>query len=155
MLVAHPVPAAPFDFSPVPLWGLEIVLVIRLDAVELAQGLGLHLDRPGRQPPVTLRLQPLVDVLLCFFQRSTFRVVFPDVLDKVFRMLPVGLIGVEGENLILIRPSGHCFLFALAKRLHRCQAVIGLLVKIFRVRLILSSHWVRLLHSLILSEYIA
>ncbi len=56
MLVAHPVPAAPFDLPPVSLGGLEIGFIVRLDAVELAQGLGLHLHRPGRQALVYSRL---------------------------------------------------------------------------------------------------
>ena len=133
MPVAHPVPAAPLDILPVPLGGLEIILVIRLDAVELAEGLRLQLDSPGRQATVNLRLKPFIGVLLCAFQRGTLRIVLPDVLDKIFRVLPIRLVGANRENLISVRPIGYSRLFALSKGLHSCQAFIRLLMEILRV----------------------
>ena len=133
MPVTHPVPAAPFDVSPISLRGLEIIFVIRLDAIELAEGLRLQLHRPGREALVGPSLEPFVDVLPCAFQRGTLGMLFFDVLDKIFCVLPIALVGVIRENLVFLRSIGHRRLFTLPKGVHPFQAFIGLLVEVLRV----------------------
>ena len=145
--VAHPVTAAPLDILPVPLWGLEVVFIVGRNAVQLAHGLGLQLYRPGGKPLVGPGLQPLVDVLPGAFQRGTFRVMLLDVLDKILGVLPVALVGVERENLLLIRACGHGRPLALPEGLHPHQLVICLLMEVFIVRLIPAPH--RYLHSFV------
>lgn len=63
-----------------------------------------------------------------------------DVLDKILRMLPVVLIGVEGKYLVLRCTIGYRLFFALAKGLHPGKPVIGLLVQILEVRFISTPH---------------
>ena len=133
MPVAHPIPAAPLNVLPIPFGGLEIILVIRLDAVEFAEGLRLKLNSPGRQATINLRLKPFIGVLFCAFQRGTLRIVLPDVLDKIFCVLPICLVSADRENLISVRPIGYRRLFALPKGLHSCQAFICLLMEVLRV----------------------
>ena len=132
---------------PVPLWGLEVVFIVGRNAVQLAHGLGLQLYRPGGKPLVGPGLQPLVDVLPGAFQRGTFRVMLLDVLDKILGVLPVALVGVERENLLLIRACGHGRPLALPEGLHPHQLVICLLMEVFIVRLIPAPH--RYLHSFV------
>ena len=55
---------------------------------------------------------------------------FLDVLDKIFRVFPIALIGVERKNLFSLCAIGHSFFFALAKCLHPDEPVISLLVQI-------------------------
>ena len=136
----HTDAAAPLDVLPVPLGRLEVIFIIGRNAIQLAHGLGLQLDRPGGKALVSPGLQPLIDILLCAFQRGTFRVLFLDVLGEILYVFPVRLVGAEGKNLVLLRPIGHRLLFALAKRLHPGQAVIGLLVEILVVCLVAPPH---------------
>ena len=63
-----------------------------------------------------------------------------DVLDKVFRMFPVALIGVERKYFIFLCAVGYSFFFTFAKSLHPSKPIIGLLVQIFEVRFISTSH---------------
>lgn len=63
-----------------------------------------------------------------------------DVLDKIFGMFPVALIGVERKYFIFLCAIGYRLFFALAKGLHPGQPVIGLLVQILEVRFISTSH---------------
>ena len=140
MLVPHSGAAAPFDIFSLLLGGLKEVLVIRGNSVQLPHGRPLHPYRPGREAPIHAVLQPLAHILPCLFQRSTFRVVLLDVLDKIFCVLPVALVGVEGKYLISVgslhlgRPP------ALPKGLHTVQPFVGLLVEILGVRLIAPAH---------------
>ena len=53
MLIPHAVPAAPLDVLPVSLGRLEVVFIVRRNAVELTQGFCLQLDRPGGKPLVS------------------------------------------------------------------------------------------------------
>ena len=62
-----------------------------------------------------------------------------DVLDKIFGMFPVALIGVERKYFIFLCAIGYRFFFALAKGLHPGQAVIRLLVQVFIIFLVLSA----------------
>ena len=143
--VAHPVAAAPLDILPVPPRGLKVVFIVGGNAVQLAHGLGLQLYRPGGKPLVGPGLQPLVDVLPGAFQCGTFRVMLLDVLDKILGVLPIALVGVEGENLLLIRPGSYRRPLTLTEGLHPHQLIIGLLMEVFIVRLIPAAH--RYLHS--------
>ena len=133
VLVADAIPAAPFDLRPLPLWGLEIILVVRLNAKQLTECLRLCLNRPCRQTLIDANLKPFIGVLFRLFQRRTLWMCFFEILQKIFCMLPVGLIGIEGENFIIRCTVDNCFLFALPKRLHRGQAVIRLLVEVLCV----------------------
>ena len=130
VLVADAITATPFDLRPLPLRGLEIILVIRLDAKQLSKRLRLGLNRPCRQTLVDTILKPFIGVIPCLFQCRTLRMCFFEILQKVFCVLPVGLICVERENFIVRRSVGNRFLLALPKRLHRGQAIIRLLMKI-------------------------
>ena len=55
---------------------------------------------------------------------------FLDVLDKIFCVFPIALIGIEGKNLFFLCAIGHSFFFALAKGLHPGEPVISLLMQI-------------------------
>ena len=138
--IPHPIPATPLDVLPVPLGRLEIVFVIRRDPVQLPHGLGLQLHRPGGQALVYSDLQPLIDILFCAFQRSTFRVVLLDVLDKILCVFPVALVCIKRVDFILLLPMSRSLFLALAKGLHPREPVIGLLVQILGIRFISSSH---------------
>ena len=63
-----------------------------------------------------------------------------DVLDKIFGMFPVALIGVERKYFIFLCAVGYSFFFTFAKSLHLGQPVIGLLVQILEVRFISTPH---------------
>ena len=154
MLVPHPVPPAAFDVLPVALGRLEVVVIVRLDAIELSHGLGLQLHRPGREVLVCSGLQPLIHILPCAFQGGAFRVLLLNVLDKVLRMFPICLIGVERENFILLRSVGHGLRLALSKGLHSRQPVIGLLVEILNIRLVAPAHTALPLSSLSTAEFL-
>ena len=56
-------------------------------------------------------LQPFIHVLLGSLQRGTLRMLLLNILDEVFRVFPVCLIGLEGKNLILCRPIRNRFFF--------------------------------------------
>lgn len=133
MPVTDPVPTAPLNVLPVSLWWLKIIFVVRLDAVELAEGLCLQLYRPGGKSLVGPGLEPFIDELPCAFQRGTSRMRFFDVLNEILCVLPIALVGVIREDLVSVRPISRCRLFTLPKGLHTRQAVIGLLVQVFRV----------------------
>ena len=140
VLVPYPDAAAPFDILSLLLGGLKEVLVIRCNPVQLSNGRPLHSYRPGRKSPIHTVLQPLAHILPCLFQRGTFRVVLFDVLDKVFCVLPVAFVGIEGKYLISVgslrlgRPP------ALPEGLHTVQPFIGLLMEILGVRLVAPAH---------------
>ena len=98
--VSNLVTATPLNLRPVPLGGLEVVRVIRVDIIQFPKSLGLHLDCPGRQIRIYPRLQPLVHILPGLFQRRTLRMLFLDVCKEVFYVLPIGFIGVNGKYLM-------------------------------------------------------
>ena len=140
MLVPHTLPPAPCDVLSLSLWRREIILVLRRYAVELPQRLRLQLHRPCGKALIHSRLQPLIGILLCAFQRGAFRVVLLDVADKIFDVLEIVFVGGKGKYFILRRSVLHRFLFALAKGLHTGQPVIRLLVQILRVGFVFSAH---------------
>ena len=100
MLVPHTDAAAPFDVLPVPFGRLEVVFIIGRNAVQLAHGLGLQLDRPGGKALVSPGLHPLIDILLCAFQRGTVRVVRLNIFDKIFLSYEEGYVKSNIEAFI-------------------------------------------------------
>ena len=139
MPVTNSVAPAPFNLRPFPFWRLEIFIVVRPYAVQLPQCFRFELHRPCGKPLFRPHLQPFIHILFCAFQRGTLRVIFFDILDKILRVLPVGLIGACGKDFFRIRPVLLCFPFAFAKGLHTGQALIRLLVQVFGIGFIFSS----------------
>jgi len=140
MLIPHAVPATPLDVLPVSLGRLEVVFIVRRNAVELAQGFCLQLDRPGGKPLMRPLLQPLVHVLLGLLERGAFWVVLPDVFQKILNVLPVRFVGVEGKYLLSVRAIRHGLFFALPEGQHPLEPFVGLLVQVLGVRLVLPAH---------------
>ena len=121
VFVAHAVAAAALDVLPIPLGRLEIVLVVRLDPVKLAERLRLQLHRPRGKLLIRSALKPFVDILFRAFERRTLRMLLLDIAKEIFDVLPVAFICIYREDLILFRAGSHGFLFALAESQHLGQ----------------------------------
>ena len=140
VFVAHAVAAAALDVLPIPLGRLEIVLVVRLDPVKLADRLRLQLHRPRGKLLIRSALKPFVDILFRAFERRTLRMLLLDIAKEIFDVLPIAFICIYREDLILFHAFGHGFLFALAEGQHLGQPIIGLLVQILVIGFVLPPH---------------
>lgn len=63
-----------------------------------------------------------------------------DILDEIFCVFPIGLVGVIRENLLPISPSGYRSFLTFTKSLHPCKPIIGLLMQVFVVCFIFTAH---------------
>lgn len=106
-----------FDIFPSPIRRDRMLRITVRNSVQLAQCSRFQLQRPCRQSPTVLIVQPFLNILPSIINPFTLRIMLPQPVTKIIGVLPVRFIGAEAVYLILhgIIPLGFILAFPEGK----------------------------------------